>query len=101
MRILLLTPDLPYPSESGAALRNMGLIRGLAAAGHQLTLLSFAEAPPTADNPLHALCDSLHVVPLPSHPKAATRCADCVSSTAAWVRSASKSVASSRSTAPT
>ena len=29
MKILLLTPDLPYPSESGAAIRNMGIIRGL------------------------------------------------------------------------
>ena len=33
MKILLLTPDLPYPSESGAALRNMGIIRGLRDAG--------------------------------------------------------------------
>ena len=41
MKILLLTPDLPYPSESGAALRNMGIIRGLRAAGHEVSLLSF------------------------------------------------------------
>lgn len=70
MRILLLTPDLPYPSESGAAIRNMGIIRGLAAAGHRLSLVSFAEkAPDKASNPLFELCEEAHIVATPRHGK--------------------------------
>lgn len=70
MKILLLTPDLPYPSESGAAIRNIGIIRGLVAAGHALTLVSFAERPPDCDsNPLFQLCESVHVVNTPGHGK--------------------------------
>ncbi|MDE2776626.1 MAG: glycosyltransferase family 4 protein [Chloroflexota bacterium] len=70
MRILLLTPDLPYPSESGAAIRNMGVIRGLAAAGHRLSLLSFAEtAPDRESNPLFELCEEAHIVATPRHGK--------------------------------
>lgn len=70
MKILLLTPDLPYPSESGAAIRNMGIIRGLSTAGHRLTLLSFAEhRPDRAANPLYQLCESVHAVPSPHHGK--------------------------------
>lgn len=67
MKILLLTPDLPYPSESGAALRNMGIIRGLRAAGHEVSLLSF-RAGPTAlfSNPLADLCAAIHTVALPA-----------------------------------
>ena len=68
MKILLLTPDLPYPSESGAAIRNIGIIRGLSTAGHRLTLLSFAEyQPDPTANPLFQLCDSVHAAPTPHH----------------------------------
>ncbi len=67
MKILLLTPDLPYPSESGAALRNMGVIRGLRAAGHRVSLLSFkADSPALASNPLSKLCVAVHTVALPT-----------------------------------
>lgn len=70
MKILLLTPDLPYPSESGAAIRNIGIIRGLVEAGYMLTLVSFAERPPDrASNPLFQLCESVHTVATPSHGK--------------------------------
>ena len=70
MDILLLTADLPYPSESGAAIRNIGIIRGLSQAGHRLTLLSFAERPPARDaNPLFQLCENVHAVPIPHHGK--------------------------------
>ncbi len=70
MKILLLTPDLPYPSESGAAIRNIGIIRGLVEAGHTLTLVSFAERrPERASNPLFQLCESVHVVNTPGHGK--------------------------------
>ncbi len=69
MKILLLLPDLPYPGESGAALRNFGTLRGLSEAGHELTLLSFAEKPLVASNPLHKLCQAVQTVPPPKHSK--------------------------------
>jgi len=42
-RILLLTPQLPYPPEQGTSLRNFHLLRALAQR-HDVTLLSFAES---------------------------------------------------------
>ncbi|WP_374687523.1 glycosyltransferase [Promineifilum sp.] len=41
-RILLLTPQLPYPPHQGTSLRNFHILRALAER-HQVTLLSFAE----------------------------------------------------------
>lgn len=52
MRLLFLTPQLPYPPRQGTALRNWGLIRHLAARRHEVWLLTFDEAPHT---PLPAL----------------------------------------------
>lgn len=67
MKILLLTPDLPYPSESGAALRNLGIIRGLRAAGHEVSLLSFrANTAALPSSPLAELCAAVHTVALPT-----------------------------------
>lgn len=48
MKILLLTPQLPYPPRQGTSLRNYHIIRGLAGR-HELSLLSFAEGEPTAE----------------------------------------------------
>ena len=71
MKILLLTPDLPYPSESGAGLRNMGIIRGLRAAGHGVTLLSFHEGQTElSSSPLAELCEAVHTVALPARARA-------------------------------
>lgn len=70
MNILLLTPDIPYPTASGAAIRNYGIIRGLADAGHQVTLLTFVQD--TVDektNPLYQICHAVHTVPLPTRSK--------------------------------
>ncbi len=70
MKILLLTPDIPYPSESGAAIRNWGIITGLAEAGHELTLLSFSEhAADARSQPLIERCQAVHALPLPSRGK--------------------------------
>ncbi len=57
-RILFLTPQLPYPPNQGAALRNFGLINGLAGRGHQVGLLSFHEPdqPALEETPLNDLC---------------------------------------------
>jgi sugar transferase (PEP-CTERM/EpsH1 system associated) len=41
MKILLLTPQLPYPPDKGATIRNFALIKGLAQRGHAVDLLSF------------------------------------------------------------
>jgi glycosyltransferase involved in cell wall biosynthesis len=41
-RILMLTPQVPYPPSQGTALRNWGILRGLAAE-HRLDLLSFVD----------------------------------------------------------
>ncbi len=67
-RILLLTPQLPYPPEQGTSLRNFHILRGLAA-GHQVSLLSFHEADRPAEpaelGPLSALCEQIVTVPAP------------------------------------
>ncbi len=47
-RILLLTPQLPYPPQQGTSLRNFHLLRALAQR-HHVTLLSFAERDRAAD----------------------------------------------------
>ncbi|MGH2538277.1 MAG: glycosyltransferase [Candidatus Promineifilaceae bacterium] len=43
MRILLLTPQLPYPAHQGAAIRNDSILRGLGGR-HEVALLSFRGA---------------------------------------------------------
>jgi sugar transferase (PEP-CTERM/EpsH1 system associated) len=53
MRILFLTPQLPYPPEKGTALRNWGLLSGLAAR-HEVALLSFLD-PGQVNEPVEVL----------------------------------------------
>jgi sugar transferase (PEP-CTERM/EpsH1 system associated) len=67
-RILFLTPQLPYPPHQGTALRNFGLIDGLAGRGHRVALLSFVEVdqPALAETPLASLCDPAITVPAPA-----------------------------------
>ena len=70
MKILLLTPDIPYPTASGAAIRNYGIIRGLVDKGHQVTLLTFVQSPiDKHSNPLYQICEDVHTVPLPIRSK--------------------------------
>ncbi|MDX1687405.1 MAG: glycosyltransferase [Candidatus Promineifilaceae bacterium] len=68
MKILLLTPQLPYPPHQGTSLRNYHIIRGLAAR-HDIHLLSFAEenGGSNRDVPerLRALCADVVAVPAP------------------------------------
>ncbi len=66
MKLLFLTPQLPYPPRQGAALRNWGLIRELATR-HEVHLLSFA-AGEAATPPGVA---SLVTVPPPTRPSRA------------------------------
>ncbi|MCA9977521.1 MAG: glycosyltransferase, partial [Anaerolineales bacterium] len=67
-RILILTPQLPYPPQQGTSLRNFYIIRGLAER-HEITLLSFLEekqsVEPEAIAPLISLCQRIETVPVP------------------------------------
>jgi len=71
MKILFLTPQVPYPPRQGAALRNWGLISGLAAR-HELAVLSFLspgrspepDSRLQAAHPLQAAC-RIETVPAP------------------------------------
>ncbi len=66
MKILLLTPQLPYPPRQGTTIRNYNLIRYLAR-HHQLHLFTFL-APGeelTPDNPLWGLCQRIETAPQP------------------------------------
>ncbi len=66
MEILLLTPALPYPPHQGGTLRNFGLIHGLHATGHNITLLSFADSNSAAGStPLRDICKKIVTIPLP------------------------------------
>ena len=70
-KILLLTPQLPYPPRQGASLRNFNIIQGLSGQ-YELTLLSYLEPGQTADpskiEPLLRLCAAVHTVPLTLRP---------------------------------
>jgi sugar transferase (PEP-CTERM/EpsH1 system associated) len=47
MKILFLTPQVPYPPRQGAALRNWGFISDLATR-HEVAVLSFMASPPSS-----------------------------------------------------
>jgi len=66
MRILILTPQLPYPPQQGTSLRNYHLLRYLAAR-HEVSLLSFAgaDARPSHLAHLQAFCHTVRTVPAP------------------------------------
>jgi len=68
MRILFLTPQLPYPPQQGTAVRNYGLMRGLSER-HQISLLSFCETGQMLTRetagPLLTLCRNIETVPAP------------------------------------
>lgn len=67
MRLLFLTPQLPYPPQQGTAIRNYHVMAGLARR-HEVSLLSFIEPDQRleAAQPLRALCHRLEVVPVPT-----------------------------------
>ncbi len=67
MRILLLTPQLPYPPHQGTSLRNFNLIAQLARR-HTVCLLSFREPDQSLEQagPLRELCEWVETLPVPS-----------------------------------
>ena len=66
MRLLLLTPQLPYPPHQGTSLRNYNLIVQLAKR-HRVCLLTFLEPDQSLDNtgPLLDICEWVDTVPVP------------------------------------
>ena len=68
MELLILTPQLPYPTHQGTSLRNFNIIRGLADR-HAITLLSFTENGKDIDmqqiRPLADCCQQIVTVPPP------------------------------------
>lgn len=68
LRILFASLALPFPPNNGQRLRNWGLLRALAQEGHEVTLLSFAEANEFAQDltPLRKICRGANLVPSPS-----------------------------------
>jgi len=67
MKVLFLTPQLPYPLFRGTNLRNFHLIKA-AASEHEVHLLSFGEDDEPR-GPLADLCASIHTVPTPRRTK--------------------------------
>jgi len=66
MKVLFLTPQVPYPPQQGAALRNWGLISGLAAR-HDMAILSFLSPGQSLEpaDPLQSAA-RIETVPLPA-----------------------------------
>lgn len=65
MRLLFLTPQLPFPPQQGTTLRNFNIIKQLAAR-HEIHLLSFGDARALNDSPLRELCARIELAPLPT-----------------------------------
>ncbi|MBC8264112.1 MAG: glycosyltransferase [Anaerolineales bacterium] len=66
MRILFLTPQLPYPPHQGTTIRNYNIIANLAPR-HEIHLLSFVHSQDEIDaaTPLHQHCRSIEGIPIP------------------------------------
>lgn len=66
MKILFLTPQLPYPPRQGTTIRNDGLIRHLAER-HTIDLLTFVipEQEPDHNSPLYHACRRIAYLPQP------------------------------------
>jgi glycosyltransferase involved in cell wall biosynthesis len=67
MRILFLSQLVPYPLDAGPKVRSYYVLRWLAGAGHEVTLLAFSRESDTAAaiDHLRAYCAAVHTVPMP------------------------------------
>ncbi len=64
-RILILTPQLPYPPEQGTSLRNYHILRGLSSS-HEVSLLSFDENQDSSPFPTELnFCQEINTIPVP------------------------------------
>jgi polysaccharide biosynthesis protein PslH len=64
VRVLILTPQFPYPPHQGTTIRNYHLIAGLARR-YEVHLLSFGDPEVCQGTPLDGLCRSVQVVQAP------------------------------------
>ena len=74
--IVMLTPQVPYPPRQGTALRNWGLLQGLAA-HHRVSLLTFASSDQslTPDANLMQAVERVTILPQPTRsPAQASAC---------------------------
>jgi sugar transferase (PEP-CTERM/EpsH1 system associated) len=71
LKILFLTPQLPYPPRQGTQIRNFHLLKA-AAGAHEVDLLSFARPGETLESagPLRDLCGEITLVPAPERTRA-------------------------------
>ena len=71
MHILMLSPTLPWPLNMGSKIRIYHVLRELARAGHEVTLLALAHEPygPEDLGALKAYCHELHVIPVKNRPR--------------------------------
>lgn len=69
MKVLFLTPRVPYPLDAGTSLRNFRLLQS-AAREHEVQLLSFMDRPLRPDHleALEAVCRRVELRPAPPHP---------------------------------
>jgi sugar transferase (PEP-CTERM/EpsH1 system associated) len=72
MRLLMLSPTLPWPLTIGSKIRIYYVFRELARAGLEVTLLALAHDPygPGDLDPLRTYCSKLHVIPAKNRPRA-------------------------------
>lgn len=72
MKILIVTTSLPYPPASGGAIRVYGIVRGLAQAGHSITLMALHEGKLNPqETPLKDYCAQIITAPPPKRSKTA------------------------------
>jgi polysaccharide biosynthesis protein PslH len=69
VKLLFLTPRVPYPLDAGTSLRNFRLVQS-AAREHEVHLLSFADRPLRPDHleVLQSVCRRVELRPVPPHP---------------------------------
>lgn len=65
MKLLFLTPQLPFPPHQGTTLRNWNILKQLAAR-HEIHLLSFGTPDELTDSPLHDYSARIEIAPPPT-----------------------------------
>ena len=59
-----MSANFPYPPASGGAIRTYGILKGLHAAGHRITLLTFGDGS-LQDTTIADFCDQVMILPKP------------------------------------